>query len=164
MDNYEKVSIIVPIYNVEKYIERCVKSLMRQDYENIQIILVDDGSPDRSFEIVSELANNDERIVVIRQENKGVSSARNQGLKMADGKYLMFVDGDDYVDSNYVSYFVDLIKTQNCDVGFNINNYQIGNISSSDVSFLISSEKAIEWIYSEKIFVAVWNKFIVQNF
>lgn len=152
------VSIIVPIYNVERYISRCVESLIQQDYKDIQIILVDDGSTDRSLQIVNNLAKTDERIVVIHKNNSGVSSARNNGIKAAIGDYLMFVDGDDYVESDYVSYFVNLIEMSDCDVGFNINYYSIESDCSGGNSFVISSEKAIEWIYSGKIFVAVWNK------
>ncbi len=158
MKDYGTVSIIVPIYNVERYISRCVESLMQQDYINIQIILVDDGSTDKSLEIVNDLAKTDERIVVIHKNNGGVSSARNNGIKAARGQYLMFVDGDDYVESDYVSYFVNLVETSDCDVGFNTNYFSVGNGCSGGNRFVISSEKAIEWIYSDKIFVAVWNK------
>lgn len=154
----EKVSVIVPVYNVERYIGRCVESLMQQDFENIQIILVDDGSPDKSFEIISELAKQDKRIIVIQQKNSGVSAARNRGIEASDGDYLMFVDGDDYVDKNYVSYFVNLLHSKNCDIGFDLNNYQIDGCLSRDDCFEVSAEKAIEWIYSGEIFVAVWNK------
>lgn len=154
----ELVSIIVPIYNVEKYIEKCIKSIMQQNYSNIEIILVNDGSEDKSAEIINELSKKDDRIVVIHKENEGVSSARNAGLQLAKGQYIMFVDGDDYVDNDYVDYFVELLKTSKCDIGFNINNYSIEKNFSGERQFVISAEKAIEWIYSDKIFVAVWNK------
>lgn len=96
-ENY-KISVIVPVYNVEKYINNTVNSIINQTYKNLEIILVDDGSPDRSSEICDEFAEKDSRIKVIHKENGGVSSARNAGLDMASGDYIAFVDGDDYID------------------------------------------------------------------
>lgn len=103
------VSIIVPVYNVEKFIEKCVKSLMNQSHKDIEIILVDDGLPDQSPEIIDRIAIEDQRVHVIHQQNKGVSAARNAGLQCATGEYVMFVDGDDWVDSDYFSYFLTLV-------------------------------------------------------
>ena len=97
------VSIIVPVYNVEKFIFKTVNSILNQDYKNIEIILVDDGSPDNSARIIDELAKKDNRIVCVHKENGGVSSARNAGLKIATGEYVTFIDGDDWVEPNYVS-------------------------------------------------------------
>lgn len=94
----KKISIIVPVYNVEKYVEKCIQSLINQSYKNIEIILVDDGSNDRSNKIIDEYAKVDSRILTIHQKNKGVSAARNAGLKVATGEYVGFVDPDDYVD------------------------------------------------------------------
>ncbi len=96
-ENY-KISVIVPVYKVEKYIKNTVNSIINQTYKNLEIILVDDGSPDRCPEICDELAEKDSRIKVIHKENGGVSSARNAGLDMASGDYIAFVDGDDYID------------------------------------------------------------------
>ena len=103
------VSIIVPVYNVEKFIEKYVKSLMNQSHKDIEIILVDDGLPDQSPEIIDRIAIEDQRVHVIHQQNKGVSAARNAGLQCATGEYVMFVDGDDCVDSDYFSYFLTLV-------------------------------------------------------
>ncbi len=156
--NRKLVSIIVPIYNVEKYIEKTVGSLILQDYDNIEIILVDDGSPDNSAQIIDRLQKKDSRILVIHKENAGVSSARNAGLRAAKGAYVMFVDGDDWVEKDYVSYFVDLIENTGCDVAMNRNNFSEYNKRSSDSVYSVDAEKAIEWIYLGKVFVAVWNK------
>ena len=93
------VSIIVPIYNVEQYLQRCVDSLINQTYRNLEIILVDDGSPDRCGEICDDYAKGDSRIKVIHKSNGGLSDARNKGLDMASGDYVMFVDSDDWIDS-----------------------------------------------------------------
>ena len=154
----KKVSIIVPVYNVEKYIDKCVRSLLHQDYKNIEVILVDDGSPDNSGAIIDELKAEDNRIVTIHQNNKGVSSARNAGLSVATGEYVTFVDGDDWIVANYVTYFVKLMEESGCDIAMNKNNYSTNQGISSDNCYVISSEKAIEWIYLGNIFVAVWNK------
>lgn len=95
-----KVSIIVPIYNVEKYLSKCIESICNQTLEEIEIILVNDGSTDKSLEIIEEYKKNDSRIRVINQKNKGVSIARNNGLKIAKGEYIAFVDPDDWIDKN----------------------------------------------------------------
>lgn len=93
-------SIIVPVYNVEKYLSQCVKSIVRQTYTNFEVILVDDGAKDKSGEICDQFAKNDERIKVIHKKNGGLSSARNSGIKKASGKYIIFVDSDDYWSNN----------------------------------------------------------------
>ena len=100
------VSIIVPVYNVEKYIDSCVISIITQTYKNLQVILVDDGTPDNSGKICDEYAKKDNRITVIHKENGGLSSARNAGLDIAKGDYIMFVDGDDYIADNAVEILV----------------------------------------------------------
>lgn len=97
------ISIIVPIYNVEKYLEKCIRSLINQSYKKIEIILVNDGSKDRSGEICDTFAIQDHRIVVIHKRNGGLSSARNAGLNIMNGKYVSFIDGDDFVDYDFIS-------------------------------------------------------------
>ncbi len=94
------VSIIVPIYNVRKYVYRCIDSLVKQTYKNLQIICIDDGSTDESFSIVSSIS--DDRIEVVSKKNGGLSSARNCGLKYVKGSFVLFVDSDDWVESDYV--------------------------------------------------------------
>ena len=93
-----KISVIVPIYNVEDYLEHCIDSICAQTYRNLEIILVDDGSMDHSGQICDRYAALDTRITVIHQENKGVVAARKAGLQHAQGEYTGFVDGDDYLD------------------------------------------------------------------
>lgn len=153
-----KVTVIVPIYNVEQYLDRLISSIMHQTYSNIQIILVDDGSPDNSPAIVDRYANIDERILAIHKKNGGVSSARNAGLELADGDYVMFIDGDDYVDEDYVEYFVDLVTTNHAEVGYGKYFRTIGYDMSGEAIQIIDSDKAMEWIYDGVIGVAVWNK------
>lgn len=96
------ISVVVPIYNVEPYLMRCVKSVQGQTYQNLEIILVDDGSPDRCGEICDELAKADERIIVIHKQNGGLSDARNAGAQAATGKWITFVDSDDWISPHMV--------------------------------------------------------------
>ncbi|MBQ3061690.1 MAG: glycosyltransferase family 2 protein [Lachnospiraceae bacterium] len=96
------VSIIVPVYNVEEYIEECIVSIINQTYKNLQIIVIDDGSVDKSIDICEKYAKNDSRIEIISQKNKGVSAARNTGLTHINGEFVTFIDSDDYVDSDYI--------------------------------------------------------------
>ncbi len=107
-----KISVIVPVYNVEKYVGRCIQSLISQIHRNIEIIIVDDGSSDKSGEIVDRMKERDDRILVCHKENGGVSSARNRGLDMATGNYIMFVDGDDYLEIDCISQLVKYITPE----------------------------------------------------
>ena len=100
------VSIIVPVYNIEKYIRGCITSILSQTYKELQVVLVDDGTPDLSGKICDEFAQTDSRVFVIHKENGGLSSARNAGLEVATGDYIMFVDGDDYLVDNAVEILV----------------------------------------------------------
>jgi len=103
-----KVSIIIPVYNVEKYLEKCIQSVTTQTLKEIEIFLVDDGSSDESWNIIQKFAKLDKRIIAIQQKNAGAAVARNRGLELAKGEYIGFVDSDDYVDSDY---FEKLYKT-----------------------------------------------------
>lgn len=105
-----KVSCIVPIYNVENYVDKCIRSLINQAYPLLEIILVDDGSSDYSGEICEQYAEKDSRIIVVHKKNGGLSSARNAGLDIAQGEYILFVDGDDCLAPNTVGYLVNLQK------------------------------------------------------
>ena len=107
------ISIIVPVYNVEDYLEDCVHSLELQTYKNIEIILVDDGSPDRSGKICDKLALKDARIKVIHKKNGGLSDARNEGLEHSNGEYIAFVDSDDIVEPNFIKVLYSLITQGN---------------------------------------------------
>lgn len=89
----EKVSVIVPVYNNEKYVETCIRSICQQTYQNLEILVINDGSTDGSRQILERMAEKDKRIRLIHQENAGVSAARNKGIELADGEYLTFVDG-----------------------------------------------------------------------
>ena len=111
-----KVSIIIPVYNAEKYIDRSLTSVCGQTYSNLQILLVDDGSTDGSLACCENWALKDERIQVYHQENAGVSAARNKGLDLADGDYIMFVDADDWIAADMVQILYDLVIKYEADV------------------------------------------------
>ena len=96
------ISVIVPIYNAEAYLDRCIQSIISQTYANFELILVNDGSTDKSLEICNNYASRDSRIIVISQKKSGVSSARNQGIEIAKGEWITFIDADDFVDNNYI--------------------------------------------------------------
>lgn len=110
------VSVIVPVYKVEEYLEKCVESILNQTYSNLEIILVDDGSPDRCPRMCDGLAQKDSRIRVIHKANGGLSDARNEGVRHASGKYLLFVDSDDYISRELVSKTVKAARDQKCDI------------------------------------------------
>lgn len=110
------ISIIVPVFNVEEYLEKCIDSLQKQTHENLEIILIDDGSTDRSGSICDKYSTNDSRITVVHQENQGVSHARNVGMKKASGKYLMFVDSDDIIERNMCESLLSTIMHYNADI------------------------------------------------
>lgn len=110
------ISIIVPVYNVEKYLKRCIDSILAQTYQNIEVLLIDDGSPDDSGNICDGYTLIDSRVRVFHKENGGVSSARNLGLKEAKGDYIGFVDADDYIDSSMYEVLLNNLKNENADI------------------------------------------------
>lgn len=112
----ELVSIIIPIYNVEKYLEKCIKSIINQTYRNLEIILINDGSTDESAKICEEYKKLDNRIEFINKKNGGAASAKNEGLKMAMGDYITFVDSDDFIETDMIEYMVNTIKKYNADI------------------------------------------------
>ena len=127
----DKVSIIVPIYKVEAYLQRCVDSLTGQTYPCLEIILVDDGSPDASGELCDKLAEQDDRIIVIHQTNQGVSAARNHGLDAMSGDWVCFCDGDDWYEADYVEKMLRCAKEEKAD--YIICNYKIAANNRNDL-------------------------------
>lgn len=114
--NGDLISIIVPVYNVERYLERCVDSIINQTYFNCEIILIDDGSTDNSARICDEYKERDSRILVIHKKNGGLSDARNKGIDIAKGKYITFIDSDDFVAEDYLEFLYDLLLSAKADV------------------------------------------------
>lgn len=116
MNDHPLISVIVPIYNVEKYLNRCIESIVNQTYRNLEIILVDDGSSDNCPRMCDEWARKDERIKVIHKENGGLSDARNAGMRIATGFYISFVDSDDYIEAEMMLNLIHAIISNNCDI------------------------------------------------
>lgn len=112
----KKVSVIIPIFNAQKYLHKCLDSVINQTYNNLEIICVDDGSTDSSNKIIKEFQNKDHRIILLNKENGGVSSARNIGLIEATGDYLMFLDSDDYLDFNAISTCIQFLNESSIDI------------------------------------------------
>ena len=110
------ISVVVPIYNVEKYLNKCIDSIINQSYSNLEIILVDDGSPDRCGQICNEYREKDPRVVVIHKKNGGLSSARNAGIETYKGKYIVFIDSDDFISSTYIEDLYNAVHKYNVDI------------------------------------------------
>ena len=111
--NEKKISVIVPIFNGEKYLRRCIESILKQTYKNIELILINDGSEDKSLAICEEYKKNDKRIIIINKENEGVSIARNIGIEKATGELISFVDADDYLEITFLQELFDMMKKYN---------------------------------------------------
>ncbi len=118
MENQALVSVIIPVYNVENYLCECIDSVINQTYRNIEIILVDDGSTDSSGKICEEYLDNDPRVTVINQKNSGPSKTRNTGIDNANGKYIYFLDSDDYIESDAVELLVTTAESNKADLVF----------------------------------------------
>ena len=159
------ISVIVPVYQVEKYLERCVKSILSQTYKNLEVILVDDGSPDQCPAICDACAEKDARVKVIHQENKGLSGARNAGIDAASGEYLAFVDSDDYVSPHFIEELYQLLQDTGCAIGQCRFSYVKGDglVEEGDSAFCIyRGESLMEQLYGPEekatCFVVAWNK------
>lgn len=139
------VSIIVPVYKVEAYLDECIESIVSQTYTNVEIILVDDGSPDRCPEMCDEWARKDERINVIHQLNQGLSGARNVGIAKSKGQYLAFVDSDDYIDCHMIEYSMNAFGKSNADIVV----FDLSRVSEQG-EFLGSTETLSETVLSQK--------------
>lgn len=158
-----KLSIIIPIYNCEKYIGKCVDSLLKQKYDDFEIILVDDGSTDGSTRICEDYSNHYKKVIFIHKENGGVSSARNAGLKKAHGKYIGFIDADDFVSSDMFFKMICEIEKNNCDMaicGYYVvkNNEKIFKDWEKNVPHVLSKEEFLYYLSGKFYRGFVWNK------
>lgn len=158
------VTIVVPVYKVEPYINECINSIVNQTYKNLEIILVDDGSPDSCPEICDGWALRDHRIKVIHKENGGLSSARNAGLKICSGEYIMFTDSDDFIDKEMVEELLNLAETKQAEVSacsikkfYNGSSHNFRNYFEKEITEY-SGLQAINAMLREEIDCAAWNK------
>lgn len=156
-----EISIIVPVYNVEKYLRRCVDSILAQTFTDFELLLIDDGSPDNSGAICDEYAAKDDRIRVFHKENDGVSSARNLGLDKAQGKYIGFVDGDDIVHEHFLTILHERIAGN--DVVY-CDSIDFGDRCAFETDNNVGYEQVDEsFIFDSKAYCVVWNKLYNRN-
>ncbi len=158
------ISVIVPIYKVEKYLSECVESLLAQSYKNLEIILVDDGSPDDCPALCDEYAKKDKRIKVVHKKNGGLSDARNAGIEIATGEYICFVDSDDYVAKDYIKKLYDALYNNGADMAVCGYEYVLDD-GSKETDEKPKAELLTEDEYWSKVydgmfttFVVAWNK------
>lgn len=172
MSTSEKISIIVPVYNVEKYLDRCINSILKQTYQNLEIILVDDGSTDNSVEICDEYAKKDNRIKVVHKANGGLSDARNVGIDNATGEYIGLIDSDDWISEDMYLILYNNIKKENADISccnkFLVYTNMMIPYGNVDFYEVMNSERAIELMcthgYLEtSAYAKLYKKEIFQN-
>lgn len=159
----ELISVIVPVYNVEKYLNRCVDSIVNQTYKNLEIILVDDGSLDNCGKMCDEYAEKDSRIKVIHKQNGGLSDARNVGTSAAKGKYLTYIDSDDFVTKDYCEFLYNNIKKSEADISIckHYIMFEDGSKINTGTSkkYLMNKEEAfMKLLYSDDLDVSAWAK------
>ena len=163
------LSVIVPVYNIEEYIERCLTSIIQQDFDDMEIIVVNDGSTDGSLKIVYEIATKDQRIKIVDKANGGSSSARNAGLRIAQGKYVLHIDGDDWIEQGYLRDVCSLAEREDLDI--------VVTDFFMDWNYEYIDYKREAWALPKKIFLAeeyienffltsfpaVWNKIFKRS-
>lgn len=163
-----EISIIVPVYNVEKYLNKCVDSILNQTFRDFELILVDDGSPDNSGAICDQYAEQDSRVKVIHNENRGISEARNSGINIAKGKYYGFVDSDDYIAEDMFEILYKNIRKYNADIS------SVELISVQNGVLKTKNKKNVEKVYNQKetmqaviegtdFYAYVWNKLYLSS-
>ncbi|MBQ3006127.1 MAG: glycosyltransferase [Clostridia bacterium] len=176
MENQALISVIIPVYNVEAYLRECVESVLKQTYQNFEIILVDDGSTDSSGDICDEYAGNDERISVVHQKNGGLSAARNTGLAEANGKYIYFLDSDDYITETAFEKLLEIAGKDNSDIvffdavsfadtdDFTVNqNYVRNNKYQTDCGLNIFCQMTKNKDFHSAVYLMLFKKRFVDN-
>lgn len=162
------ISVIVPVYNAEKYLSTCIESILSQTYTNFELLLVDDGSTDNSGVICDEYAQKDNRIKVIHQENSGVSSARNAGLKICNGDYIQFIDSDDYIKSSFLEILYSAIMNDNSQIAVCkattvlIDGTEKESNSKVIDNICLEKNEATVFLFNE-MNNALWNKLISKD-
>ncbi|WP_372519738.1 glycosyltransferase family 2 protein [Candidatus Ruminimicrobiellum ovillum] len=162
--NSPEISIIIPIYNADKYLRQCLDSVVNQTFKDIEIICIDDGSSDNSLQILKEYRQKDERIILVDlKQNKGISNARNEGIKFARGNYITFVDSDDYIEPDYIEYLYSILKTFNCKMSVCIHNVikkgKKKKVFDIKADYKLSSQECIKrLLYNDGIDTSAWAK------
>lgn len=154
-----KISIIVPVFNVEKYLDRCITNIINQSYSNIEIIIINDGSTDNSLDICNKYKKIDNRIIVINQENQGLSAVRNKGIDIATGEYILFVDSDDILNVDLLKNIESLLNKENDVICFqhSINDSMECTYLDIEDKLKLSGEDFLELLYEKnKMFCVVW--------
>lgn len=155
-----KISVIIPFYKVEKFAERCIQSVLEQTFEDFELILVDDGSPDACGKICDDFAKKDKRVRVFHTENRGLSAARNFGLDNAVGEYISFIDGDDAVAPDYLEYLYGLINKYNADISTCVlrsliyrpstNDFEARAVPENNDAFIVTQEEALKLMLGDR--------------
>lgn len=160
------VSIIIPVYNCEKYVSQCINSIFAQSYTNLEIIAIDDGSTDNSGLILDELSKCETRLHVIHNHNTGVSNSRNIGIKTSKGKYCVFIDADDFIHEDYISYLVQLIESANVNIAISskCKTKSKEKIDDYDQIRILKPDEALALFLSPKLIVGCWNKIFQKDF
>lgn len=158
------VSIVVPIYNVEKYLDRCLSSIINQTYKNLEIILINDGSTDNSLNICKKYQN-DNRIKIFSRENRGLLYTRIDGVKKSSGKYLMFVDSDDYIDLDMIEYMTKMINKNNlqmlkCGYKYSYDNSVIFPVTSDEIEIVDDTSLAYKYLITRDNIHSIWAELI----
>lgn len=166
------VSIIIPVYNVEKYLERCILSVLSQTHKELELILVNDGSTDQSLQICQKYETLDKRIKLVNQKNSGASAARNTGLKCASGSYIAFIDSDDYVSKNYIKNLLLAAKEKNLDLvqccyvlaNDKTNSFPDDTYNSSDLKVITKADALNQRAYKVVIWGKIYKKELFEGF
>ena len=154
-----KISIIIPVYNSEKYLDRCFKSILDNKYDNLEVIVVNDGSSDNSQKIIDGYVKKYPKVFVsINQKNQGIGATRNNGIKKASGKYIMFIDNDDFIDKDYIKTHVDNVLENDYDVV--ISGYK--RVTDEKELFSVSLDGKYPW--SKYVSIAPWGKIYKKEF
>ncbi|SHJ33447.1 glycosyltransferase family 2 protein [Pseudobutyrivibrio xylanivorans] len=164
------ISVIVPVYNAEKFLDYCISSIMKQTYQNFELILIDDGSKDSSGAICDEWYKKDSRVKVVHQSNSGVAATRNKGLDMAKGDYICFIDNDDFVKENYLETFIIAMNKTNSDIVMcDIASVKLSEAETPlDKVIQLDPKGCLSWLTNPisreyVIMVVLWNKMYKRN-
>lgn len=158
-----KISVIVPVYNTSKYLKKCLDSILFQSLKEIEIIVVNDGSTDDSLRILKEYQNKDSRIKIINQKNMGLSGARNSGIKLAQGEYILHIDSDDWIEQDYLKDMYELAEKEEADIVISdfyidYNGEKVNYLIDQGKNRIINKEQCLKYIFYLKGYPAVWNK------